>query len=140
MCDPSQMCDLLGYSSTIVKVSLDFEVKPWLEYDVHNGEGTKLGDNTSLWTALRYSNTKVCTWKAIWGENIPDTRNGIAHAGSTSIHHGCAFNKLQVSPLLFPISEDFTHSYGVPPTESQPLPYPPRPTTSGHQLSSEALR
>lgn len=32
-----QVRDLLAYSSTIVKVSQDFEGTPWLEYDLHSG-------------------------------------------------------------------------------------------------------
>ena len=33
--DPSQVRDLLAYSSTIIKASQDFEGTPWLEYDVY---------------------------------------------------------------------------------------------------------
>ena len=35
MRNPSQVQDLLAYSSMIVKASQDFKGTPWLEYDVH---------------------------------------------------------------------------------------------------------
>ena len=79
------------------------------------------------------------TPKSAGGKKFPDSRETTEPLQVQPLSMELPTDKLQVSSQLFPLSGDFAHGHGVPPTENEPLPYSaslPRPATPGGHFSS----